>query len=159
QVTVEGDDVAGLVLTPMKPAIVRGRVTFDDPGAAASVKASAVRVLTQRLDANGPALVGVPQNTQVKDDFTFEAPASPEPSLLRATVPNASRGPGDMAIWRIRAVYVHGQDVTDTGVDLQPGVVLDDVEIAMTTRVQTVSGTVSTSDGSPARNAAVIVFS
>lgn len=157
-VTVSGDDISGVVLMPMSPAIVRGRVTFDDFSAAASVKASTVRVVAQRVDPNGPALVSIgPNNTQVQDDFTFETLASPEPSLLRATVQNSTRGPADV-IWRLRAVYVRGQDVTDTVVELQPGQALDDVEFAMTTRVQTVSGTVAMPDGSPAKNMTVVVF-
>ncbi|HEX4348035.1 MAG TPA: carboxypeptidase-like regulatory domain-containing protein [Vicinamibacterales bacterium] len=157
-ITVMGDDISGIVLTPTRPAIIRGRVSFDDAGAAASINPSTVRILAQRLDVGGPALVGVPANATVKDDFTFEIPASPELSLFRANVPPSTRGPGDMAMWRLRAVYVRGQDVTDTGVELQAGSTLDDVEIAMTTRVQTVSGTVAMTDGSPAKNMSVIMF-
>ena len=158
EVAVNGEDVTGLVLAPVRPAVIHGRVTFDDPTAAASVKPSTVRLTAQRIDTMGPPLIiGPPATTVVHDDFTFEMSASPEPSNIRASVPSTTRGPGDMANWRLRAVYVHGQDVTDTGVDLRPDASLDDVEIAMTTIVQTISGTVS-SDGAPVPNAPIVIF-
>lgn len=157
-ITVAGDDVTGLVLTPMRPAVLRGRLTFDDPGAAASIKPSTVRIVAQRLDVNGPPLVNVASSLGINDDFSFEVNASPEHSALRAIVPISSRGPGDMAAWRLRAVYVHGQDVTDTGFDLASGTALEDIEIAMTTKVETVSGTVTMPDGTPAKNVPVVIF-
>ena len=158
-IAVNGDDVTGVVLAPVLPAVIRGRVTFDDPAAAAAVKASTIRLTAPRIDSTAPPLINGPQGTTVvHDDFTFEMSASPEASNIRAAVAPSARGPGVMTNWRLRAVYVHGQDVTDTGVDLRPDAALEDVEIAMTTTMQSISGTVST-DGAPVPNAPIVIFS
>jgi protocatechuate 3,4-dioxygenase beta subunit len=166
-VTVNGEDVSGLVLTPVRPALLRGRVVFDDPGAAAPVQPASMRVLAQRADPFGPPLTtGPPANVVVNDDFSFELSASPERTNIRVTIgapapgvpaPPVAMSPQSMP-WRVKAVRVRGFDVTDSGIDLKDGETLDEVEVEMTRTAQTLTGTVTGGDGAPASRAMVVVF-
>jgi hypothetical protein len=154
-VSVAGDDVNGIVLMPVAPAIVRGRIVFDDAGAAATINPGAIRVAVQRIDSMGPPLVSTPGNVQANDDFTFELATSPETSIVRANLISSSTQP---AGWRMKAFRVNGQDLFDTGVELRPGQTLGDVEIEMTARGQTLTGVVSTEAGTPAAGALVVAY-
>ena len=55
-VTVNGDDVTNVILAPVVPATVSGRIVFDDPGAAQSLKPSALRVVWQSMNAGRDGL-------------------------------------------------------------------------------------------------------
>jgi hypothetical protein len=154
--TVTGDDVTGLVLTPIKPATLRGRVVFDDSAAAAGVKPSTARVTAQRIGLTGLPLVGnAVGSAPLKDDFTFEVTAAPEASIIRAAVPVTNQ----QVPWRLKAVRIQGVDVVDTGVELKPGETVDDIEIEMTNRQQVISGQVLDAAGQPAKDFSVILFS
>ena len=151
-VTVAGDDVAGVVLAPLKPVTISGHVVFDDLAAAASIKPAAVRVIAAAID--GPAGIPIGPPPAVNDDFAFQATTAPGLVNLRAAVPNQGQ-----TVWRVKAVRVHGSDVTDSGVELKEGEDVDDVEIEMTTRGQTVSATLTSGLGLPAANVTVLLFS
>jgi hypothetical protein len=72
-VTISGEDVTGIRLEPVAPVTISGRVHFDDPSAAHSVKPSAIRLSTQMLDA----LMEIRSASTVKDDFGFELKTAP----------------------------------------------------------------------------------
>ena len=154
--TVSSDDVTGLVLAPVKPATLRGRVVFDDQAAAAGVRTSNTRVTVQPIGLGGPSLIGgAIGNAPIKDDFTFEVVAAPQASAIRATIPVTNQ----QVPWRLKAVRVQGVDIVDTGVELKPGETLDDIEIEMTNRQQVISGQVLDATGQPAKDFSVILFS
>ena len=89
-VTVNGADITDIALYPVKPVKVSGRIVFDDLAAAASVKASAIRVTAQPANPQDaiplPGVQGPPPPT-TKDDLTFEVNAAPGVTILRAAVP------------------------------------------------------------------------
>jgi len=155
-VTINGEDLSGLTLAPILPATVSGRVVFDDPGAAQSMKPSNIRVLTQSLGVDdgllGLGLNGPPP--PLADDYTFEVRTFPGRVGLRAAVPS---GPGATG-WQLKAIRVDGVDVTDTGLDVGAQG-LRDVEIEMTSRAQQISGTVTDAAGSPVKDYVVALFS
>jgi hypothetical protein len=61
--------------------------------------------------------------------------------------------------WMAKAVRLNGNDVTDSGIDFKPGDAVSGIEIVMTSRITEVTGTVKSSDGSPARDYTVVIFS
>lgn len=151
-VVVNGSDVDGVYLAPLVPVTVSGRVIFDNPASATKVRASAIRVTGEALNPDDAmaGLVGPP--TTPKDDFRFVLQLPPILVMPRATV-----GTGSGSSWMLKAVYVNGVDVTDTGIALRPGEDVSDVEIELADQPPKVSGTV-TVDNTPASGYNVIVF-
>jgi len=89
------------------------------------------------------------QSGQARGDLTFELKAPPGLYRLQTqTMPPP---------WAIRAVKVGGVDVTDTGIEVKPGRDVTGVELDVTTRTQTVNGSVSAS-ADQIKDSAVIVF-
>jgi len=154
-VIVTGDDLSGVVLTPIKPITVSGRVVFDDLAAAASIKPTEIRVFATPVNPSAFVPIAGPQTQPtVNDDFTFQTMATPGLVTLRASVPSRNQ-----TTWRLKAVRVRGSDVIDSGFEFKEGENVDDVEIEMTTRGQTVAGTVTAGLGVPVGNVAVLLFS
>jgi hypothetical protein len=60
--------------------------------------------------------------------------------------PNNSTG----ASWTLKAVLVDGQDVTDSGLDVRPGQVIENIDIVYTRKVSRVSGQLKNSRGEQA---------
>jgi protocatechuate 3,4-dioxygenase beta subunit len=148
-VTVTGEDVTSVVLTPVRPVTVTGRILFDPPSH--SLEPSMIRImatpktpLTMPLVAPGPPLV--------RDDFTFELQAMPGPMIIRATTTVATD-------WTVKSVHLSSTDVTDDGIEFVSGRNVHDVEILMTNRVQTVTGVVTNTRGDIATDASVFIFS
>lgn len=150
-VVVNGGDVDGVQLAPLVPVTVSGRVIFDNPASAASVRASTIHVTGEALNLDDAmaGLIGPP--TTPKDDFRFVLQLPP--ILVR---PRVSVGAG-RGSWMIKSVYVNGVDVTDSGIALRPGEDVSGVEIELADRPPTVSGTV-TIDDAPVSGYSVIVF-
>ena len=74
-VTVNGADITGILLAPIAPVSVKGRVVFDDPAAAQSITASTIRVTAQALGQDNLLPTGPPP--ALADDFTFELKVAP----------------------------------------------------------------------------------
>ncbi len=159
-VTVNGDDVMGVRLTPVVPVIISGRFTFDNANAAQTLKPSAFRPLVQSLDLDANTLVGfVPDGSgpppAARDDFTFElktAPGRVAMNVLQIGATAAGQNP-----WRLKAVRVNGSDVTDTGFDVG-GQGVSGVEIELTNRQQQVTGVVTDARGGAVKDYLVVIF-
>jgi hypothetical protein len=155
-ITVNGEDVSGVRLTPVLPVAIHGRVTFDDPGAAASVMPSSIRVLAQPLDPDDslgfPGGGGPPPTLQA--DFSFELKTMPGRIALRAILPPAA---GTQNGWQVKAIRVNGTDATDTGVDVEARGA-GAIEIELTNRRQQISGTVSDGRGNRVKDSTVLLF-
>jgi protocatechuate 3,4-dioxygenase beta subunit len=155
-VSVNGEDVTDVRLTPVVPVTLSGRVSFDDPGAAQALKPSAIRVMAQALNPDDtigfPAAPGPPPTLQ--DDFSFELKINPGRIGLRTTVQAA---PGTPNGWQVKAVRVSGIDVTDSGVQVDARGATG-IEIELTNRRQEMSGAVTDARGDPVKDYAVILF-
>jgi protocatechuate 3,4-dioxygenase beta subunit len=152
-IAVNESDVDGVVLTPLQPARMSGRIFFSNAAAAAAVRPAAVRVTTIAVDQL-PVSAGRISEPTVKEDFSFSAEVQPGTGLIRGSV----AGPPGRA-WSLKAVRHHGVDITDRGVTFGPGQRLEDMEIELTNVAQTVGGFVADAKGEPAADAAVFVFS
>ena len=146
--TVSGEDVTGIRLKPVVPVTISGRVHFDDPGAAQSVRPSAIRLSTLMLDARG----GTDSTSTVKDDFEFELKTAPGRLALRAAVTSSdAQDP-----WQLKAVRINGADVIDSAIEI--GRDVSGVEIVLTNRGQQVSGVVTDERGAAVNDSVVVLF-
>ena len=155
EVVVTGDDVSGVRLAPLALVTISGHISFDDPGAAQSLKPSTIRVVAQAVNADDFAGIGVGAGgppRPVKDDFTFELKTPPGRIGLAAIIQQAS------STWRLKSIHVNGSDVTDTGFDVGSQAV-SGIEIEMSNRLQQVTGTVTDARGEAVKDYTVALFS
>jgi hypothetical protein len=151
-VSINGGNVDGIHLAPLFPVTVSGRVIFDNPQSAGSVRASAIRVSAATLNSDD-AMVGLMGSPITPaDDLRFTLHLPPTAVMLRATI-----SAGGQSSWTVKAVHVNGTDVTDTGIALRPREDISDVTIELTDRAPKVSGMVTVADA-PAAGYHVIVF-
>ena len=149
-VTVAGDDVSGVVLMSLKPATLAGRILFDPP--TSSLEPSMFHVfVTPKTRGMMMSLPGGPP--VVHEDFTFEAKSAPGESIVRvfAMTPGAQ--------WVVKSVTFDGRDITDDGLTLTSDGAVKGVDIVMTNRLQTISGSVTNERGEVVNNVTVFLFS
>jgi hypothetical protein len=163
-VAVNGEDVTGVRLTPVLPVTVSGRVSFDDAGAAQSLKPSAIRVMAQPLNVDDGGIGfpnGGPPFPTLQDDFSFELKTAPGRMALRAVIQQAPGTPppatGTANGWQLKAVRVNGMDVTDSGIEID-ATGARGIEIELSNRRQQVSGSVSDANGVRVKNYTVVMF-
>jgi len=149
EVTVSGEDVAGVQLVATKPIIVTGRLIVD-PAAASSLRPSSVRLMAQPAVMDGMMLNMLPPSA-VNDDLTFEVKTRPGKMRL-------AFGGMPLPGWSIRSVRYHGEDVTDGGIEFRPNENVSDVEVELTNRMSDVSGLVTNGRGDAVKDYTVIAF-
>jgi Carboxypeptidase regulatory-like domain len=150
-VTVAGDDITDVQLVATKPSTLTGRIIVD-PAAASLLP----RTLT--IGAFPASFTGMPMPSpppaRMADDYTFELKSPP--GVMRLSL---SSGFGPQATgWSIRSVRLNGVDVTDAGIEFKPNEDITGVEVELTNKVTTVSGTVKTSRGELAKEYTAVVF-
>lgn len=151
-VSVAGEDVTGVVLTPLQPTKITGKITLDPPSG--WLQPSMVRVMASPKEP-GQAFFGPGGGPPVvHDDFTFELPGSPGTMLIRAMPMQPTP-----TTWTLKSVRLDNQEVIDSGVEIVAGRDLAGLEIVLTNRVQIVSGLVTNAKGETAPDATVLIFS
>jgi hypothetical protein len=137
------------VVLQLEPGVtVSGRVRFDD-SAQAPEDPSSFRIV---LNAASRHDVGVGSATgQVAEDGTFTI-ADVMPGRYRISVIGR-------ADWRAKSFEVAGQDALDTLLDVQARQPVSGAELALTTRLATLSGTLRDASGQPASAYTVVLFS
>jgi len=143
-VSIGGDDIQNLILVTSKGATATGRVIFDGP---APASLAGFRVSSVGVDPDGAAPGGAAAS--LKEDGAFELKGLAGPRLVRVATP-----PG----WTVKSVKLNGIDITDTGAEFKPGDSVGGLEVELTQRVSSVSGTVSGADGSPLKDYTVVLF-
>lgn len=143
---VTGEDLTGLVIVTSKGATASGRIRFDGE---APPPASSVRILAMPHESDGGPTFNSPG--PVKPDATFRLSGL----LGRQSV----RVIGLPPAWRVEAIRLDGEDVTDAGIDFKPGSDATDIEITVTSKLTEVSGTVTAANGNPIKDYTVVVFS
>jgi protocatechuate 3,4-dioxygenase beta subunit len=147
-ISVAGEDLANVVLMTSKGATASGHVTFE--GGAKPNNITSIRVMPTAADSDGgPTLVMGGVNT-VKADGSFEVRGLLGSRLLRLM--NVPTG------WTVKSVRVNGADITDTGMEFKAGEAVTGVEIALTSRLSQVSGTVAGGGGEPVKDYTVVIF-
>jgi hypothetical protein len=148
-VTVDDADVGNLLLVPRTGSTVSGTIVTDE-GATPPFPVGAVRVnLIAQADAPVLPTVRVPA---VEADWSLRMANVGGPFLIRlVNLPDS---------WMLDAVRLGERDITDTPWDVPTGgLEITDLQIVITDKVGSVSGSVSGPDGEPTRDAAIVVFS
>jgi protocatechuate 3,4-dioxygenase beta subunit len=145
--TVKGVDIDSVQVRIPAPRTLRGHLTFEGD-LTKLPKPDDVQVYARQVDFESAPIGGGPPAWKVNDDWTFEVTPM---SGLR--IVGAAARPG----WIVKKVTLNGQDVTDTPVDLREHDVTG-VEITLTTRASTITGTAVDSDNTPLAGYSVVVF-
>jgi protocatechuate 3,4-dioxygenase beta subunit len=149
RVQLDGTD-ARVDLTPLKPDIARGRITFDaDAASSGTLRPEQVRVRVTSpdpLETTSTTLTAAQPNA----DWTFEASAPQGARLLRPSFINTTG-------WVVKSIRVGDADVTDTPL-IFGGRDIEGITILLTDRLTEVSGVVRDGNGKPVDDATVVLF-
>jgi hypothetical protein len=104
-------------------------------------------LLRDRAVAAASAAFGM---ASVKDTGTFEVDGLVGGRSFRFV--NPPKG------WHLKRVMHDSDDVTDTGFEFKPGEDVEGFQIEMTTRTQTITGSVTNDKGEPIKEYTVVVF-
>lgn len=148
-ISVGGEDVSNVVLMTSKGASAAGRLTFE--GGATPTSITNIRVMPVSTEGDGGPSLVLGNANSVKADGTFEVKGLLGPRLLRLV--NVPAG------WMVKSVRLNGADITDTGMEFKPGEAVTGVEIALTSKMSQVSGTVTGTGSEPVKDYTVVVFS
>jgi 5-hydroxyisourate hydrolase-like protein (transthyretin family) len=149
-VSVNGVDVNDLMLQTSSGSSIAGRITFDSYQGSILPSTREIEIVPTVVDPD--VSTASPGSANIHDDWTFEVAGVHGPRRLQ--VPRAP------ASWTLKEIRVRGIDVTDRPLAFgKADQSLADVEVVLTDRVTTVSGTVVDDHGRPAPAAYVIAFS
>ena len=142
-VTVGGEDIAGIVLVTAPGANATGRVVFED-GAKPDNR------LFVRTAATVPGASFSNTSVGVNQDMTFTVGGLTGRQTFRlGIVPDG---------WFLKSVTHAGTDITDSGYDFKPGERVSGVQILLTRRTTTLTGTVQDDRGDPVTDYTVVAF-
>jgi hypothetical protein len=146
-VTVAGEDIDGILLTPRTGSQVSGVVTTDE-GTAPPFPVSGVRVL---LEAPARGVLPTVRVVQVEADWSFALRGLGGPFLFRLMgLPDG---------WMVRSVHRGDTEITDAAWDVPTGGrTFSDLRIEVTQQVGRLSGSVVEASGAPTSSATVLVF-
>lgn len=148
EVVIDGSDVAGISLMLSEGARARGRIVFDAETPPEDLRPSRVFVAATSLDRHSGGMDTRGGPAVAHDDWTFELHGLRGLGFIRAGTLTDD--------WQLKRVRREGVDLTDTPLDFSSDI--DNIEIQLTNRVTTVSGTVSRDPDAVALDATVIVF-
>ncbi len=146
-VSVAGDDINNLIVVGSHGAKATGRFTFD--GGIKPEGIASMRVTAPPADQEGGPMIGV-GGAAVKENGSFEVSGLTGIRLFRPA--NLPKG------WSLKSVRYDGNDVTDTGVQFKPGEDLEGIEIELTSKSTSLSGSVTDDRGQAAKDYTVVVF-
>ena len=144
ELSVGSDDISDVQLMTSPPLRVSGRLVFE-PGSAPP----AARPRLNLVPVGQSIGMMSQQSGLANADFTFELKAPPGVYRLQAQVMPPP--------WTISAVRVGGADVIDDGIEVKPGRDVTGIEVDVTSRTQTITGTVS-APADQLKDSAVLVF-
>ncbi|PYR93467.1 MAG: hypothetical protein DMF84_08645 [Acidobacteria bacterium] len=146
-VSVSGEDINNLVVVSTHGAKAAGRISFE--GDVKPEGLTAIRVTAPSADQEGGPMIGI-GGAQVKENGSFELSGLTGTRLFRAgALPKG---------WFFNSVRVEGRDVTDTGIEFKPGEDVSGIEIALTNKSTSLSGSVTDDKGHAAKDYTVVVF-
>ena len=148
--TVAGDDIAGLVVVGTRGAKATGKITFEGGTIPEGVPQMRLLAVQTDPDTAGPGAAAF-GNATVKENGAFEIDGLVGGRTFRFA--NPPKG------WHVKRVLSNGADVTDKGIDFKPGEDVADITIEMTNRTSVVTGSVTGEGGQPLKDYTVVVFS
>ncbi len=151
-ITADGRDITGLVITTSPGATISGQVIFDG-----SSGQKPERIMLTPADPFGSSPVRMFDNTQgtIDQDGRFEIKGAFGRILFAAA--GAGFGPSPVG-WSVKSVTFNGANITETPLDISAiGSSVAGIEIVLTDRQTTLSGTVRSPQG-PVTDYAVAIF-
>ena len=147
-VNVAGEDIAGMVIVGTRGAKASGTIIYE--GGMKPEGATGMRVTAPSVDVDsgpmptfGAALV--------KETGAFEVD-----SLIGARVFRVANLPKG---WFLKRVRLNGEDVTDRGIEFKPGEDVTGIDIELTNRATTITGSVTDDRGQALKDYTVVIFS
>jgi carboxypeptidase family protein len=148
-VSVGDHDVTGLIVQASQGSTIAGRVTFDTYSHSTPPAPSALEIAPLPVDFDLAPLNHA--SAAIASDWTFEMKSISGPRRLTLT-----RTPPQ---WALKEIRVNGIDATDRPLPFgRPNQSLMDVEVVLTDRINTISGTVADGGGQLSRGSSVIIF-
>ena len=146
-VTVNGTDLADVILQPQSPTTVSGRLT-GEALALAQIKPTSARLTL--VPAGGPMVMQgpMPPPPALRDDLSFELIAYPGAFAIR---------PMSLPGMLVRSVRLNGRDVT-RGFDVEPGTPITDLEVEVTASTARLEVNVSNARGEARPDQDIVVF-
>lgn len=136
-VSLTSDDITGLAVVTSPPVPISGQLLFEtEPARPVGPQQFRFEAVTAPWSSLAQRARG---HFGTKDDWTFETRAHRGPVLIR------TEGLPDP--WVLKAVLQNGVDVTDTGIDISRREPVQGVQIVLSSRPSTVSGTVTDERG------------
>ncbi len=146
-VNVAGEDILGMVIVGTRGARAIGTLSFDGGMKPEGIASARVTAPPADVDSNPMPSFGA---GTVKDNGAFELEGLIGTRVFR--VANLPKG------WFLKRVTLNGEDVTDKGVDFKPGEDVNGVEIELTNRGTTITGSVTDEKGQTQKDSTVVIF-
>jgi len=147
-VSVGGTDLANVAVKVAPGVSARGRIVFEDSQVPLPAPRQ-VRVAGRPVEFDSAPMIGGPVPTATKADWSFEVQNLAGPQVVRADVQSPD--------WALKRITLDGKDVTDTPIDFKDKDV-DGLEVLLTTRNASISGSVADEAGRAAGRYTVIAF-
>jgi hypothetical protein len=149
-VTVSGQDIVGMVITTGPGATVSGRLVFDGDSPRPQV-AQQLRVGVSPADPSSQSfmmMMPTQDNGVIDEAGRF---------LLRGVNGQVLFRTGAQG-WNLKSVTLNGVDITDTPFEAKPSTNINGLEITLTDRQTSLSGTVKKSNGDAVKDFVVVIF-
>ncbi len=143
--SVSGQDVSAVSIATAPGAVASGRIVVED-----NAKLSP-RVFVRSVTTVAGAPTFSNTSVGVTPDLTFEISGLAGRQTFRTGV--LPEG------WFLKSVTHDGVDITDAGYEFRPGQHVSDIQIRLTRRATTLSGTVQEDAGNPVADYTVVAFS
>jgi hypothetical protein len=148
ELTVGNDDIDGLSLITAPGATITGSVA-SDTGEPLDFSANQLQINARPASPDIPGMVGGMGGVRVGDDWSFTLRNVSEAAIFRAAPPQG---------WALKAVYINGQDITDTPMEFPAGQTVGGMQIVLTKKITALTGQVTDASGNPVLDATVVAF-
>ncbi len=149
RVTVGSDNVDNILIVTSRGATARGTIVSDD-GTPLPVRPQQIRIFARPVEPETMMIMG--GEPKVNDDWSFEINGLSEQRIIGASI-------AENQDWGFKAVYVGGQDVTDSPIEFVPGRNVEGVQVVFSKKRTELSGGITNDRGQPETDATVIIFS
>jgi carboxypeptidase family protein len=147
-VSINGSDLGGITVATNKGSVVRGLVRLD--GTSPPSFSPAGVTVTARAPFEEPGSKTGGPTARIGPDWSFRLTTLYGARLIRLT---GIRDP-----WSLKAVLLNGKDITDTGAFFESGGESAALEIVLTDRSASVTGTATDAQGAPLKDYIALVF-
>jgi protocatechuate 3,4-dioxygenase beta subunit len=154
ELLLNGDDIAGLVMTLAPTATLSGRVVFEG-AAGPPPEVTSVRV---SLEGFGPTsrIGGSSRSIQADKTGEFRMPGV-TPGQYRLSASAQANSPIPLG-WIVKTAALDGRDAYEQPFDVQPGQTFQPIVITMADQAAELTGTITDASGAPVTNLQVMLF-